>query len=58
MVAEQAFLAPRVPLETGTIAAASMAVAAVAEICGVALRTFAQRQRDRKAGRVSTDGWP
>ena len=55
MVAEQAFLAPRSALDPNAVAAATMAVAAAGEIGGVAIRTFADRQRQRRADRLASN---
>ena len=53
MVAEQAFLAPRAALDPNMVATATMAVAAAGEIGGVAIRTFMDRQRQRRADRIA-----
>ena len=53
MVAEQAFLAPRAPVDPSSVAAATAAVAAVGEIGGLALRSLMTHQRERRAGRIS-----
>ena len=55
MVAEQAFLAPRAVVDPNTVAAATMAVAAAGEIGGVAIRTFMNRQRQRRADRIAAN---
>ena len=55
MVAEQAFLAPRAALDPNAVAAATMAVAAAGEIGGVAIRTFLDRQRQRRADRTAAN---